>query len=47
MKLFKDIYQQYKDMLTSLDRDGDLTETPIFDRLEREWEAKGFVPIGK
>jgi hypothetical protein len=37
----------YLKLLERLDADGDLTQTPIFDKLEREWEAKGFLPIGK
>lgn len=47
MALIKEIYMHYRDLLAGLDRDEELSDTPIFDRLEREWEAKGFVPIGK
>ena len=44
MSKLKDMYLR---LLEKLDSDGDLTQTPIFDKLEREWEAKGFLPIGK
>lgn len=39
--------EAYLRLLERLDKDGDLTQTPIFDKLEREWETKGFPPIGK
>jgi hypothetical protein len=47
MGLIKEIYMHYKNLLAGLDADGDLTQTPIFDRLEREWAERGFAPIGK
>lgn len=44
MASIKDLYLR---LLEKLDKDGDLTQTPIFDRLEREWAERGYAPIGK
>jgi hypothetical protein len=41
------IKQAYLRLLEALDKDGDLTATPIYDKLEREWAERGFAPIGK
>ena len=41
------IKEAYQRLLQIMDRDEELTDTPIFDRLEREWAERGFEPIGK
>lgn len=44
MSKLKDLYVR---LLEQMNRDEKLTDTPIFDRLEREWAERGFDPIGK
>jgi len=39
--------QAYIRLLEIMNRDEELTKTPIYDALEREWVARGFLPIGK
>lgn len=44
MSKIKEAYQRLLDMMN---KDEELTDTPIFDALEREWVERGFSPIGK
>lgn len=44
MATIKDMYLR---LLEKMNKDEELTDTPIFDRLEREWVERGFEPIGK
>lgn len=39
--------EMYLRLLDKMNKDEELTDTPIFDRLEREWVERGFEPIGK
>lgn len=39
--------EAYLRLLEKMNKDEELTDTPIFDRLEREWVERGFEPIGK
>ena len=44
MATIKDMYLR---LLEKMSKDEELTDTPIFDSLEREWAERGFQPIGK